>query len=217
MDRAFKKFSEAFNQREPRERAIIVAAVLLCLFTVWDQLFYTPMEEKLSELESQQARLEAQSQTAQNTLLKTLNASTSPEDDVRQLELSALQSSIERLDSQIQSLDNLAIPPDLMPSMLEKLLSAHKNLKLLSLKNTAPQQVPAEEDPTLGRVKIYKHGMQVSLEGNYMATAKYLLDIENLPWTMLFDKLTFKTLDYPNSKIEIELGTVSLSEEWIGV
>jgi MSHA biogenesis protein MshJ len=46
---------------------------------------------------------------------------------------------------------------------------------------------------------------------------KYLDAIERLPWRIYWGRLDLKTLDYPTIQILIELHTLSLDAEWIGV
>jgi MSHA biogenesis protein MshJ len=46
---------------------------------------------------------------------------------------------------------------------------------------------------------------------------RYLEDVERLPWHIYWSRLELETEEYPVNDIVIELATLSLDEEWIGV
>ena len=46
---------------------------------------------------------------------------------------------------------------------------------------------------------------------------RYLEDVERLPWHIYWSRLELSTDEYPVNDIVIEVATLSLDEEWIGV
>jgi MSHA biogenesis protein MshJ len=59
--------------------------------------------------------------------------------------------------------------------------------------------------------------MQLVLEGTYLDCLKYLEAVERLPWQLYWGSLQLETQRHPRTRISIELHTLSLEEEWIGV
>jgi MSHA biogenesis protein MshJ len=50
-----------------------------------------------------------------------------------------------------------------------------------------------------------------------MATLRYLQALEKLPWRFFWDSVSYQVMEYPDSVVRLELHTLSLSEDWIGV
>jgi MSHA biogenesis protein MshJ len=65
-------------------------------------------------------------------------------------------------------------------------------------------------------VTFYRHGLEIEVEGSYAACLEYLNAIESLPWRLYWQVLELDVIDYPLNRIRIEVGTLSLDEEWIG-
>jgi MSHA biogenesis protein MshJ len=63
----------------------------------------------------------------------------------------------------------------------------------------------------------YLHPVQLVVEGNYLDIVAYLHALEGLPWHFYWRVLELETKTYPRNRVRIELSTVSLEKEWIGV
>jgi MSHA biogenesis protein MshJ len=85
---------------------------------------------------------------------------------------------------------------------------------LVRIRNTTPDSLTADEDPSA--VTFYRHGLEIEVEGSYAACLDYLNAIEALPWRLYWQVLELDVIDYPLNRIRIEVGTLSLDEEWIG-
>jgi MSHA biogenesis protein MshJ len=57
----------------------------------------------------------------------------------------------------------------------------------------------------------------LTLEGSYLDCLAYLQAVERLPWHLYWSRIEFKEDGYPRNAIMIELRTLSLDKEWIGV
>jgi MSHA biogenesis protein MshJ len=63
----------------------------------------------------------------------------------------------------------------------------------------------------------YLHPVELVVEGNYLDIVTYLHALEALPWHFYWRVLELETKTYPRNRVRIELNTVSLEKEWIGV
>jgi MSHA biogenesis protein MshJ len=115
------------------------------------------------------------------------------------------------------------VDPGQMRFVLEDLIRRQTGLQLISVSNLPGRPLieepvkegiaaPASKGPTL-----YRHGMQLVLEGTYLDCLKYLEAVERLPWQLYWGSLQLETQRHPRTRISIELHTLSLEEEWIGV
>mgnify|MGYP002062939409 FL=1 len=64
---------------------------------------------------------------------------------------------------------------------------------------------------------LHRHGFEVTFSGGYLPTLRYLQALERLPWRFYWDSVSYEVIDYPRSIVRMQLHTLSLSEDWIGV
>ena len=59
---------------------------------------------------------------------------------------------------------------------------------------------------------VFKHTVELSMQGNYFDLLHYLQGLEDLPWTIYWDSLNYQVSGYPLADIELKVSTMSLSE-----
>lgn len=78
----------------------------------------------------------------------------------------------------------------------------------------APQPAPAAEP----RLQIYKHGVEITVEGNYRDMLRYLGDLEKLPWRMYWSEVKLKVEDQPpRTLMTFTVFTLSLEKAWLSL
>ena len=87
---------------------------------------------------------------------------------------------------------------------------------------SAPQTAPASATTEAAAAPPtdtgpYLHPVELIIEGNYLDIVSYLHALEALPWHFYWRVLELETKTYPRNRVRIELSTVSLEKEWIGV
>ena len=80
-----------------------------------------------------------------------------------------------------------------------------------------PQRENANKLTAENLDNAYRHGLRIEFQGDYLTTLNYLRRLENLKWGFFWDNFEFKVNDYPDSTVAIEIFTLSLQQEWIGV
>lgn len=63
----------------------------------------------------------------------------------------------------------------------------------------------------------YIHPVELVVEGDYAAIVAYLQALERLPWRLQWRRLDLAAGDYPTNRVRLEIGTLSLSREWLSV
>ena len=128
------------------------------------------------------------------------------------------------------STQNLVSPQE-MPKVLESVLHKTGGLTLISLKSlgVAPLIVAKETEDTESAIEpeqkltadnidnAYKHRLRIEFVGDYFTTLDYLRSLEELEWGFFWDNFEYKVTEYPDARAAIEIFTLSLREEWIGV
>lgn len=75
---------------------------------------------------------------------------------------------------------------------------------------TAPQP---EENQNAGL--IYKHGVEITLQGSYHDVLRYMAELESMPWQVYWGKARFEVDQHPNASLTLTLYTLSLDKKWL--
>jgi MSHA biogenesis protein MshJ len=146
----------------------------------------------------------------------------------QQLErLRALRERVAAGDEEVRVFTTDLVDPREMRLVLEELLRRQDGLKLVRAVNRRAEPVVAEPEPAPGAPTetpprsaapiLYRHSLVLELKGSYLDCLRYLAAVERLPWHVYWSRLEFAADQYPVNDIRIEIATLSLDEEWIGV
>ena len=173
-----------------------------------DQLWVTPSWKAWNQ--ARQAR-QTSAQVLQ-TLDTSITALHQRKDlDLRQLqtELAALQARVAQADAQGRTSD-LVSPADMLP-LLEQLLARHSGLKLRSLQSLGRTALD-QGTPTL-----YRHGVELSVEGRYTDLLDYLKTLEASPQRLLWGSLQLQVRQHPQVLLTLRLYTLSTDAHWVEI
>ncbi|MEB0039937.1 MULTISPECIES: type II secretion system protein GspM [unclassified Pseudomonas] len=119
------------------------------------------------------------------------------------------------------------ISPDKMRAVLRDLLKAQPGLQLLSMESSsAPVELPSTDPVAKAKAKtapnvvvLYRHGVQLKLEGGYFDLLHYLQSIQGTEWKLNWDSLEYRVGDdgAAHAQISLELYTLSRYAGWVGV
>jgi MSHA biogenesis protein MshJ len=220
--------AESIDRLTLRERLFLFAAGLFVVGGLWQAVLAGPLEsreraanEKVTLLEGRLGELDAALTTAAAGVTEGMPA---------QLEsVQALRESVAAGDDQVRLLTTDLIDAKEMRAVLEELLRRQRGLTLVGAVNR-PAQLVIEEQPAssagdeTGAVavesdapKLYRHSFVLTLRGDYLDVLRYLEDVERLPWHIYWSRLELAIDEYPVNDVVIEVATLSLDEEWIGV
>ena len=119
-----------------------------------------------------------------------------------------------------------------MTQVLRDLLGRNPRLALVSIKTlaaspltpsgkTAEQPLKAEAKPKEKSAAIdlglYKHGVEISVEGSYADLVTYPAELEQLPWRMYWGGVQLSAQVYPVSRLTLTVYTLSLDKTWLSV
>ncbi|MEX2353013.1 MAG: hypothetical protein WD709_02410 [Gammaproteobacteria bacterium] len=218
-----------------RERGLILAGILFILYSVWDSLLIQPqvIEERRIFADLQMKRAE---QSVQNMRFQELVRQDRTDPDVaNRARMAELKQQLAEIETSVRQSTNHLVSPANMAGILETILNKSRGLELTSIKGlgvspllTAGAEDSGNEDAAEpesdsvgvsmgGLENAYKHGLQISFEGDYMSTLAYLRELETLEWGFFWEKMEYEVLEYPRARATITLYTLSLEKEWIGV
>lgn len=216
MKRQWQRLSERLDGLSLRERLLAFGTVLVLLGVAWLEFGYDPMAARLERLqgraEQAQRQVQALNQQAQAIVQRV------QQDPNRALEARRrqLQQESAALEQQLAERTRGFVRPAQMAPLLRDLLIAQRGLRLLSLESQQPEPVQLEGEEALP-LPVYRHGMVIEWEGDYLSTLRYLQALEALPWQLGWDLLEYEVTDHPRARVRLRVHTVSLQEGWIGV
>jgi MSHA biogenesis protein MshJ len=225
MERVSKVFQNV-DRLSLRERLFLFSAVLVVLGGLWQAVLAAPLatrehtaSEKITTLKQRLDQLNEGVAVA---------AAGMTEGMPNQLErLRLLRQRVAEGEEEVRVYTSDLIDPKQMRLVLEELIRQQSGLTLISASNLAVQPLfEAAEDeggePLATQTqdtgpKLYEHTLVLTLRGRYLDCLEYLQTVERLPWHLYWARLDFAADTYPLNTIVIELKTLSLEEEWIGV
>jgi MSHA biogenesis protein MshJ len=114
-----------------------------------------------------------------------------------------------------------------MRAVLEDLLKAQPGLQLLSLESfSTPVEVPSTDPAPTTKAKgqasavvLYRHGVNLKLQGGYFDLLRYLQAIQGTQWKLNWDSLDYRVGEAgaAHAQISLQLYTLSRYAGWIGV
>ena len=77
----------------------------------------------------------------------------------------------------------------------------------------APAPVALPKAPPL----LYRHGVELVLEGSYLDMVSYMEALEAMPSQLFWGKATLNAEDYPRTRLALTLYTLSLDPKWMAL
>jgi MSHA biogenesis protein MshJ len=65
--------------------------------------------------------------------------------------------------------------------------------------------------------QIYKHGVKITVRGNYADLLQYLTALEKLPSQMFWGVAKLDVVQHPTAELSLTLYTLSLDKTWLQV
>ena len=129
------------------------------------------------------------------------------------------QREMAELDSQLAGLQQTLVAPDRMAVVLEQLVGADQKIRLVSLRNLPARPLAPQAEPDSGATavqRVYKHGVEIVVEGSYLDLLAYVTRLERQPWQVYWGK-TVMSANYPSVMVSLTLYTLSLDRSWLVV
>lgn len=216
-----------YDALQQRERWLIALGVLAGIILLAYSLFIEPTLKRaqLAERTSIEQRAQISGMNAQIAALQSpaLNP-----DVAARAELDTLKKQLDALAVRLQVMERALVPPQQMSALLEDMIGTRSGLRLLSLKTlpVAPllerksagddkagaKPAPDAGSPSAG---LFKHGVEIRLEGSYQDLTAYLQRLEQSPTKLLWSSATLSADKHPKLVLILTVYTLSLDRAWL--
>ncbi len=225
---ALEQSTAKFNAMSLRERVLVAAAVAAAIVMIW-------MIAIQDRIESRSRAMTAEISGIQEAMLMAAqsseNASSTDPLALARTREKELTAQLEGINAELGSHSAGLIPPERMVEVIHDVLSRQKGVKLISLHNKRvtglaqrDQKTTSTQGSEIGTRDIheettgpYMHPVEIVIEGSYLDILAYLRALEGLSWQFYWKRLELLSVDYPLNRVRIELSTLSMEKEWIGV
>lgn len=222
-----------------RERFIIFVMLVLILITAMNAFLLNPLYAKQKMLSEEVKQDRAKSAAIQQELQQKVRASATDPDEANRTHLAQLKAQLEQMQNALVDMQKGLVPPEKMSALLEDILKRNGQLRLLSLKtlpvtllnepkasaakagivntgtNPAATQAGNSKQSENASSAIYKHGVEITVQGRYLDMMNYMTQLESMPWQVFWGKAKMNVDEYPKATLTLTLYTLSLDKKWL--
>ncbi|HET6720814.1 MAG TPA: hypothetical protein VFH22_14265 [Rhodocyclaceae bacterium] len=221
----WKAASAWYAARPKREQLILAFAGLALVWALTDALWLSPatqaFKSQFNALSQKQAELDQLD--AQRTALKE---SLRLRDAELRRDTETARQQLADISGQLAEFEKALVPARQMPDFLRSLLPG-AGVDIVALRTLAPTPLILRGAAKDGKdtaanagaaaANIYKHGIEITLAGNYDALLNYLSRLEKSPQKVLWGRLELKVEKHPRNELVLVLYTLSLDPSWLVV
>lgn len=224
-----------FDQRTQRERLLLMAAAAALALLAADALWLGPARLEFNSARRQQQEAQATLATLQADA-QTLRAQGSAQARHQQAELDSWRQRVRSGDAALRRHEDALVGPDHMLALLSQLLVRQGPVRVRALRSLgrhdllqpgagqapdtpaiSPANSPENSLATAQPATLYRHGVELELEGGFNDLLAYLLAAEALPQRMLWGSISLKVAQHPKSVLTLRVYTLSRDRHWLEI
>lgn len=207
-----------------RERAMVFCSAAAILLFVYFGTLGNPLANRLRSVAQEVARNQSETKVMQDKANKLIAEGKKDADAVQRARIADLKSRVAAADARLAIRQQALIPPDRIPALLEEILKRDPRLELIELRSLPAAPMFVEKGSVEGvvtdaknRVHVYRHGVEISVNGTYFDLLRYLSALESQSIRMFWKDVEVTTLDYPRIGLKLTVYTLSLERSWVVV
>lgn len=232
MKQWWEKVSLKVGTMSMRERALVFVTLLVLAGAVLNTLLLEPIAARQKMLRSQLAQKQELLAALQKQIALIVEAKSPDTNSPQRIRLNQIKQELAEGNAYLQSSRDKLVLPENMADHLRQLLQRDTHLQLVSLQTlpvtplieqaqeTGTEQDSAAQTAAISAMQdkqVFKHGVQLTLRGNYLELLQYVKALENLPQQMFWARAELSVVKYPTAELTLTLYTLSLDKTWLKV
>ena len=229
----WEKISTKVDAMSLRERVLVFATMTILALSLFNTLLLEPLSVRQKALHSQMAQQQQQMNAVQAQIAAVLQENSPNSNSPQRNQLNRIRQEMAEGNAYLKSNRERLVQPEKMAEHLRQLLNRNNRLQLVALQTLAvtpliesnvkgPNANNAEHAQTTVSVaaldkQVFKHGVQLTLRGNYLDLLQYLNALESLPQQMYWARAQMSVVQYPTAELTLILYTLSLDKTWLQV
>jgi MSHA biogenesis protein MshJ len=233
MKQYWQKLALKIDSLTLRERAVIFAMAAVVLVAGANALLLDPLFARQKQLSSQVQAGRKQVDLVRAQINETVKGPQNT-DLAGKARLEAVRKQQAQMQSLLLDMQKGLVSPDKMTVLLEDIVRQGGRLRLISLK-TLPVSGLGDPEPAAkasekgavtavsaaraaeGGGAVYKHGVEITLQGGYVDIVNYMAALETMPWQLFWGKAKLSVEEYPTATLTLTLFTLSLDKKWLNM
>jgi MSHA biogenesis protein MshJ len=244
MKQQWEQIAAKIDALSLRERGIMLAVLAVAIIFIVNTLIIDPQFRKqkmlADQMKTQRAQIAViQAEIAQRIVMKNQD----PDLEIKRI-LQVRQTQLAQMSSNLLEFHKNLVQPEKMAALLENLLKRNRSLQLLSLNSMPAVNVVDALDEAAGRAAqrdasnltaqtarpndaqvqnlsntgiVYKHEIELVVQGGYLELLSYLRELEALPESVYWSKGQLSVIEYPQARLQLKIFTLSLEKKWLNL
>jgi MSHA biogenesis protein MshJ len=225
VKRHWERIAEKIDALSLRERGLVFFSLALVVLGLLYSTLIRPVVEQQRVISRSISQQESQIRVSNQQLGVLITSRREDPDAANRRRLEDLKRRIAETQQGLAQRQSTLIAADRMAGLLEELVARNGNLDLVGLKSLPPTRVGGEGagakqgGPATPRREeaIFRHGVEVTVQGGYFDLLEYVRQLERLPTQLLWGKVDLSVGDYPKVTMKLTLYTLSLDRAWLVV
>jgi MSHA biogenesis protein MshJ len=212
-----------------RERVLLFVAIAASTIFVVYFFGLGPMFAKQDLLRTRIVQQQNNLEGIDNEIREKVEASQVDPDAPTRERIRAARAQLDALATSLRAMQNGLVPPERMAPLVDGILRANGRLQLVSMRTlpvepvsgaakpqTAPASATAEaQSANKQGALLYRHGVEVSVRGNYLDMIAYMAALEAMPTQLFWGRAQLEAETWPASRLTLTLYTLSLDAKWM--
>ena len=242
MKQRLLKLGSQIDALSLRERGALFAGAAAVILLLLYAMLLNPLDAQQAALRSQISQQRNNIAGIDQEITQKVQDYGGDPDVALRARLRTVNAETAKLGGELRAMQRNLVTPNQVAPLLDAILKAHGRLRLLSLTTLpvsglneapagaavalppatlpslpglltpgAPAAVAAAKPPEL----LYRHGVQLAVQGNYLDMLDYMAALEAMPAQLIWGRATLEVAQYPAATLTLTLYTLSLERTWI--
>lgn len=210
-----------------RERAMIFLATALVLVIFVNTVMIAPLSTRQQLMSKQIVETQAKTSALQIQIQALVMARSVDPNSPLRARMAKLEADSAVTGQALQVIQSGLVAPQQMPVLLEDIMRRNHGLRLVALQTLPMENLATALDAagpklasytvTTPELAVFKHGVEITVEGSYSDLLQYLTTMESSPWRMFWGKAVLTVDTYPKATLTLRLHTLSLDKAWLTI
>ena len=217
-----QRLQRAFDGRARRERLLLIGAGVAIAWMLADSLWLTPAFKEWTSARARHTTASAALRRLNEEVAQRGNETRNAEQQLLG-EVTQWRSRVIQTDAALREFGGSLVGAAEMVPVLDRLLAQTGGLRLRSMQSLGRSEVgaPAATSATPADAKtagtLYRHGVELNVEGSYADVLAYVQAIEAMPQRVLWGGLQLKVEQHPKVVLTLRLYTLSQDRSWLEI
>jgi MSHA biogenesis protein MshJ len=245
MKARLQVLANRINARTLRERVMLFGAVAAAIVFLLYSLFLNPLLVKRAALRAQLSQQRDNISGIDGEIGSKLMAFELDPNAAATARLAALNLENEQLSASLRLMQKGLVGPERIAPLLETILKANGRLRLVSMRTlpaspfsdgalpfdaaikpraaapapaaaaaAAPEAIAVRTAAAPADL-LYRHGVELTVRGNYLDMVDYLDALEAMPTQLFWARASLDVEQYPTARLSLTVYTLSLDKKWM--